>query len=76
MFSQPYHACPESRKVIKGNIDHFLEKDCIEPVQSEWASPVVLVPKKDGSVRFCINYSQLNSLTVKDTFPLPRLDDS
>ena len=61
-------------EAIDAQVDAMLEADLIEPVQSEWASNVVMVRKSDGSLRFCVDYRQLNERTVKDSYPLPRID--
>lgn len=64
------------RQTIEKEFKKMLEDDIIEPSSSPWASPILLVTKKDGSIRFCIDYRQLNSVTRKDAYPLPRIDSS
>ena len=60
--------------VIDEHVEKMLDNDICEPSFSPWASNVVLVEKSDGTLRFCIDYRQLNNLTVKDSYPLPRID--
>ena len=63
------------REKILEMIDAMEEHGVVQPSASPWASPVVLVSKKDGSLRFCVDYRRLNSITCKDVYPLPRVDD-
>ena len=71
----PYRAPMIYREKIADMVTEMQERGIVQPSTSPWASPVVLVPKKDGSMRFCVDYRRLNSMTKKDVYPLPRVDD-
>jgi len=75
VYQAPYRAGAKAREIEREEVERMLKADVIEPAISEWASPVVLITKKDGSVRFCVDYRKLNALTVKDSYPLPRMDE-
>ena len=64
------------RGKVDSLVEDMLEQGVITPSSSPWASPIVLVAKKDGSTRFCVDYRRLNTVTKLDVHPLPRIDDS
>jgi len=71
----PYRMTPIELAELKKQLEDLLEKQFIRPSVSPWGAPVLLVKKKDGSSRLCIDYRQLNKLTIKNKYPLPRVDD-
>ena len=72
----PRRIAPAGLRREQDCVKEMLTGGQIEPSDSPWASPVVLVTKKDGSTRFCVDYRRLNAMTIKDAYPLPRIDDS
>ena len=71
-----YYRMPSSELVeLKKQLDELLRKGYIRPSSSPWGSPAIFVGKKDGSLRMCIDYRQLNEVTIKNKYPLPRIDD-
>ena len=71
----PYRMAPLELKELKLQLQELLEKGFIRPCVSPWGAPVLFVKKKDGTLRLCIDYRQLNKLIVKNKYPLPRIDD-
>ncbi|XP_060810186.1 uncharacterized protein LOC132904273 [Amyelois transitella] len=73
--SPPYRMSEIRKKALREELDKLLRADIIEECESAWASNVVLVPKKDGSFKFCVDYRKLNAVTEPDRYPLPRIED-
>jgi transposase InsO family protein len=72
----PRRLGPHRDEEVERQVQELLKQGRIEPHNGAWSSPVVLVSKKDGSWRMCIDYRRLNSVTQQDAYPLPRIDDS
>ena len=71
----PYRMAPAELKELKVQLQDLLDKGYIRPSVSPWGAPVLFVKKKDGSMRLCINYRELNKVTIKYKYPLPKIDD-
>ncbi|CAM4692507.1 unnamed protein product, partial [Lepidochelys kempii] len=73
--AQPYRVSPQAKTAIEREIQDMLQMGVICPSNSAWASPVILVPKPDGEIRFCMDYHKLNAVTHPDNHPMPRTDE-
>ncbi|XP_073291056.1 uncharacterized protein [Primulina huaijiensis] len=71
----PYRMAPAELKDLKEQLQELLDKKRIRPIVSPWGAPILFVKKKDGSMRLCIDYRELNKITIKNKYPLPRIDD-
>jgi len=71
----PYRMVPSELKVLKKQLEDLVDRGFIHPSVSPWGAPVLFVKKKDGSLRMCIDYRELNRVTIKNKYPLPRIDD-
>ncbi len=66
---------PAELKELQTQLQELLEKGFIRPSHSPWGAPVLIVKKKDGTLRMCIDYRGLNKVMIKNKYPLPRIDD-
>ena len=73
---QPYRLSLTKRRDAETEIKHMAEQVLIEPSTIPWSSPAITVPKKNGDIRFCIDYRHLNNVTIPESMLLPRCDDS
>ena len=72
---RPYRTSPSKAQIMKEEVQYLLDEGLATPSQGEWASPCILVPKPDGTSRFCVDFRQANKLIKADAFPMPRLLD-
>jgi hypothetical protein len=71
----PYRMNPEKCKLSQSEVEYMLKHDIIQASNSDWSSPCVLVPKPNGTVRFCTDYRKVNAISKTDAYPIPRVDD-
>jgi transposase InsO family protein len=75
IYRKPYTMPFSKKEIVRDEVSKMLEEGVIRPSKSPWSSPVVLVTKKDGGHRFCVDYTALNKVTKKDQHPLPKIDE-
>ena len=71
----PRRLAPSQHEIAEKEINKMFDQGTMEPSDSPWAAPIILVAKKDGTTRFCLDYRKLNNVTRKDAYPLPRIDE-
>ena len=71
----PYRMAPTELRELKNQLEELLSKGFIRPSKSPWGAPVLFMKKKNGSLRLCIDYRQLNRVTIRNQYPLPRIDE-
>ena len=74
MSRAPYRMAPTELKELKSQLQELMDKGFIRPSVSPWGAPDLFVKKKDGTLRMCIDYLQINKVTVKNRYPLPRIE--
>lgn len=72
---RPYRLSPVKQQAMEEQLEVMLKEGIVEPSHSAWASPVVLVPKKNGKLRFCVDYRKVNGITENDAYPLPNITE-
>ena len=71
----PYRLALAKQKELKAQLEELLKKGLIRPSDSPWGAPILFVRKKDGSLRLCIYYRELNKASIKNKYPVPQIDD-
>ena len=72
---KPYRMNPKELDELKKQLDDMLRKGLIRPSASPWVSPIIFVDKRDGTTRLCVDYRKLNDVTIKNKYPLPKIED-
>jgi hypothetical protein len=72
---RPYRMNPQELEELKKQLADMLSKGLIRPSASPWGSPVLFVDKRDGTIRLCVDYRKLNEVTIKNKYPLPKIED-
>ncbi|GJQ78594.1 hypothetical protein Trydic_g11704 [Trypoxylus dichotomus] len=75
VYYRPYRLAYSEQSIVRSKVQQLIESGVIRQSNSDYASPIILVPKKNGEPRLCVDYRALNRITVKDRYPLPLIDD-